>query len=104
MADLSNSNSIKLPSDYAKGEKDARSDSVKCPDFPCLGIRKDRYVVPGIDMDPGTITVVMVSESPPENKSDYFYKPENGSYSQTIIQAFRDAGLNISEIQDVLKL
>ena len=80
------------------------NDFVKCPDFPCSGIRKDRYIIPNIDLDPDTITAIMVSEAPPENQADYFYEPGNGSYSQTTTQAFRDAGMNIMGIQDVLNL
>ncbi len=77
---------------------------VKCVDFPCSDVNKSRYVVPDVDVDPGKIRVIMVSEAPPENASDYFYAEDNPFYLQTTLQAFGDAGFKVSSIQDVLDL
>jgi uracil-DNA glycosylase len=85
-------------------EKMRPNESVKCTDFPCLDIRKDRYVVPNTEIEPETITAIMVSEAPPENKDDYFYGQGNAFYMQTTSQAFNDAGLNVTKIEDVLRL
>jgi hypothetical protein len=79
-------------------------ESVKCTDFPCLDIRKDRYAVPNIEIEPEKITAIMVSEAPPENEGDYFYSLGNAFYMQTTAQAFKDAGLNATKIEDVLRL
>jgi len=80
------------------------SKSVECVDFPCLDVNKDRYAVPGIEIEPEKIRAIMISEAPPENTGDYFYAENNPSYLQTTLQAFSDAGFNVSSMKDVLSL
>nr|MDO8098098.1 uracil-DNA glycosylase [Candidatus Njordarchaeota archaeon] len=80
------------------------SKSVKCFDFPCSDVNKDRYVVPDIEIEPEKIRAIMISEAPPENTSDYFYAQGNPFYMQTTVQAFNDAGFNVTSMKDVLKL
>ncbi len=77
---------------------------VKCADFPCSDIRKDRYLVPDIEIQPEKVRALMISEAPPEDATDYFYAQNNPSYMQTTVQAFNDAGFDISSIEDVLRL
>jgi uracil-DNA glycosylase len=77
---------------------------LKCPDFPCSDVNKDRYVVPDVEIDPGDIKIIMISEAPPENADDYFYAQNDPFYMRTTVQAFNDAGLRISSLKDVLKL
>lgn len=77
---------------------------VKCADFPCSDIRKDRYLVPDMEIQPEKIRALMISEAPPEDAGDYFYAQNNPSYMQTTMQAFNDAGFNVSSIEDVLRL
>jgi len=77
---------------------------VKCADFPCLDVNKERYLVPDIDIEPEKIKAIMVSEAPPQEAGDYFYAPNNPFYMQTTVQAFHDAGFNVSSIEDVLNL
>jgi uracil-DNA glycosylase len=78
--------------------------SVRCIDFPCLDIVKDRYVVPSIEVEPEKIRAIMVSEAPPQETNDYFYAENNPFYAQTTVQAFNDAGFNVSSMTDVLNL
>jgi len=80
------------------------SKSVKCVDFPCLDVNKNRYVVPDVEVEPEEIRAVMISEAPPEDASDYFYAQNNPFYTQTTVQAFNDAGFNVSSMKDVLDL
>ena len=46
----------------------------------------------------------MVSEAPPENLSDYYYSEGNPFYIQTTIQAFNDAGIVVSSIDEIIDL
>jgi uracil-DNA glycosylase len=77
---------------------------VKCADFPCSDTNKNHYLVPDIEIEPEKTRVIMVSEAPPENLSDYFYAEGNPFYMQTTVQAFNDAGCNVTSLKDVLNL
>jgi len=72
--------------------------------FPCLDVNKDRYVVPSIEVEPEKINTLMISEAPPQDPKDYFYAQNNPSYFQTTAQAFSDAGISVSSMEDVLNL
>jgi uracil-DNA glycosylase len=61
-------------------------------------------MLPSADIDTGKIRILMVTEAPPAEKSDYFYAPDNPAYLQTIIQVFKDAGHNVANMQDILNL
>jgi uracil-DNA glycosylase len=80
------------------------SDKIKCTSFPCSDIDKNSYVIPSIEVDGAKIRILMITEAPPNDKADYFYSAGNPFYLQTIAQAFRDAGPDVSSIQDVLDL
>jgi len=76
---------------------------LKCPDFPCSDVNKEAYTIPDIDIVPEKIRAIMISESPPENRGDYFYASNNPSYMQTTVQAFNDAGVKVASMKDVLE-
>jgi len=80
------------------------TDKIKCLDFPCLDIDKDSYSLPTPDIDAAKIKIVMVTEAPPIDKDAYFYSAGNPFYLQTALQAFKDAGANVSSMQDILNL
>jgi len=80
------------------------SDKIKCTDFPCQDIDKNSYIIPSREIDAEKIKVLMTTEAPPNKEADYFYSAGNPSYLQTIIQAFRDAGTDVSSMQDILDL
>lgn len=44
----------------------------------------------------------MISEAPPPDKNDYFYAHGNPFFLQTTLQAFQDAGIPCSSLQDIL--
>ncbi len=46
----------------------------------------------------------MITESPPNEKEDYFYAEGEPFYLQTTAQAFRDAGEKVSTIQDIINM
>jgi len=85
------------------GLKMRPSKCLKCPDFPCLDVNKEVYTIPDIDIEPEKIRAIMISESPPENKDDYFYASNTPSYMQTTVQAFNDAGAKVASMKDVLE-
>ena len=80
------------------------SDKIRCTNFPCQDIDKNSYVIPAREIDAEKIRVLMITEAPPSEKADYFYSAGNPFYLQTILQAFRDAGNDVSSMQDILDL
>ncbi|MCK4339479.1 MAG: uracil-DNA glycosylase, partial [Candidatus Cloacimonetes bacterium] len=79
-------------------------DYIKCVDFPCTDIDTTNFLVPYKKINPRNIQIIMITEAPPPDKKDYFYANGEPFYLQTTIQAFNDAGVNISGIQEILDL
>ena len=79
-------------------------DYIKCKDFPCKDIDTVSYVVPYKTINPQSIQIFMITEAPPADKEDYFYAKGNPFYLKTTIQAFNDAGVNVSTMQEILDL
>jgi uracil-DNA glycosylase len=46
----------------------------------------------------------MVSEAAPPNPDDYYYAKGNPLFQQTTVQAFRDAGVQVASVEDILNL
>ena len=67
-------------------------------------MNKDRYSIPGIEIDPNKILIIMVSEAPPELSKDDFYSTGDPFYLRTTVQAFCDAGFKVSKMLDILDL
>ena len=78
------------------------SQFIGCEGFPCADVRHECYVIPGIDVKPDEISIVMVSEAAPANPGDYYYAEGDSLFQQTTVQAFSDAGAVVSSIQDIL--
>jgi uracil-DNA glycosylase len=78
--------------------------TVACHDFPCLDVNHAGYVVPGLDLDPGAVSMVMISEAAPQDPADYYYASGEPLFEQTTVLAFQDAGAGVSSIQDILSL
>ena len=77
---------------------------VGCKDFPCVGVKHECYVVPGIDIQPDEVSIVMISEAAPADPADYYYASGEPLFQQTTVQAFNDAGADVSTIQDIVDL
>jgi uracil-DNA glycosylase len=80
------------------------SQCVECEGFPCMDVRHDCYVIPDVDVKPDDVSIVMISEAAPTNPGDYYYAEGNPLFEQTTVQAFNDAGADVSSIQDILDL
>jgi len=78
------------------------SECIRCMAFPCTDVNHRCYIVPDMNLKPQTIQVMMVSEAAPENPADYYYAKNNPFFQQTTIQAFRDAGADVSSIKDIV--
>jgi len=80
------------------------SQCVQCKSFPCRDVNHAGYMVPDVDIDPAHISIVLISEAAPADRSDYYYAGSNPLFEQTTVQAFQDAGVKVSSVQDILEL
>jgi uracil-DNA glycosylase len=77
---------------------------VECQGFPCADTKHECYIVPDVDLDPDKVSVVVISEAAPESPADYYYAEKNPLFEQTTVQAFNDAGVDVSSMQDILNM
>ena len=80
------------------------STHIKCSEFPCVDVRRECYVIPSIDVNPADVSIILISEATPADSDDYYYGAGDPLFQQTTVQAFRDAGVEVSSIQDILGL
>ncbi len=80
------------------------SDNVKCEEFPCADVRHDCYLVPDIEVEPGKVCLMMISEAAPANPGDYYYADGDSLFQRTTVLAFQDGGADVSSVQDILDL
>lgn len=80
------------------------SDHIACVDFPCADVRHECYAIPHVDVRPTKISIVMVSEAAPGVAADHFYAGAQSLFARTTIQAFNDAGEDVTSIQDILRV
>lgn len=71
--------------------------------YPCTDVHK-RMIFPQLDLNPRNIRIVMISECPPADRSDYFYESSSGAFFQTTRTAFRDAGAAIENYEDLTSM
>jgi len=79
-------------------------DHVECILFPCLDVQQQYYVVPNVDLDPGKISLVLISEAAPANPGDYYYAAGEPLFQQTTLQAFQDAGVKVGAFHEILEM
>jgi uracil-DNA glycosylase len=60
--------------------------------------------MPDVDINPEEVSILLVSEAAPADPGDYYYAPGDPLFQQTTVQAFRDAGAEVSSIRDILDL
>jgi uracil-DNA glycosylase len=77
---------------------------VRCVDFPCADTNRLSYLVPGMEIDPACVSILLISEASPVDPGDYYYAGTNALFARTTLLAFRDAGAKIESIEDILKL
>lgn len=67
------------------------------------GIDSANLQFPDCDVNPGDVDVIMINEVPLQNPDDYFYsKADAPDYMKTTIPLFRDAGVDVHSMADIL--
>ena len=77
---------------------------VNCEQFPCSDVRHECYIVPDVDVKPDRVSIVLVAEAAPADPGDYYYAKGDPLFQQTTVQAFNDAGADVSSVRDILGL
>lgn len=77
---------------------------IRCQLFPCCDIDKNCHHVPTISVNPADIRMVMITEYPPRDGSDYLYAANDAFDMYTARQAFRDAGFELPSVKAMLNL
>lgn len=80
------------------------NECVTCGDFPCTDVLHASYSVPGVELDPQQISIVLISEAAAVDPKDGYYAPGEPLFARTTLQAFNDAGAGVSSIQEILDL
>jgi hypothetical protein len=78
-------------------------DYVSCKKFPCSDVNHSGYIIPGVEIDAETVSILLISESAPEKLSDYYYGSGNPLFAETTLLAFNDAGLKIGSVQELIE-
>jgi uracil-DNA glycosylase len=80
------------------------NECIGCDGFPCVDVRHENYIVPPIEVDTGSISILLISEASPPDLSDYYYAGGDPLFRQTTVEAFTDAGACVSSIEEILSL
>ena len=80
------------------------SECVGCEAFPCDDVKHESYLVPSVNIEPQFISIAMISEAAPSDPDDYYYAVGDPLFQQTTVQAFSDAGVNVSSIHELVDL
>ncbi len=78
------------------------SDHIECVGYPCADVCHECYAVPPVEVDPGRISIILISEAAPADPD--YYAAGSPLFEQTTVQAFRDAGGEVTSTADILRL
>ena len=78
-------------------------DHIGCKLFPCSDVNHAGYIIPAIELDPATISIILISESAPEKLEDDYYADGDPLFARTTLLAFNDAGVKLSSVQDIIQ-
>ena len=79
-------------------------DQVNCKDYPCADVKYECCIIPEVELEPGKVSIIMISESAPTDPKDHYYSSENALFVRTTLLAFQDAGVNVTSFHDILDL
>ena len=78
------------------------SEHIQWMDYPCIDVKHECFVVPDIEQNPDDVSMIMISEAAPADSADYYYAGDNALFVRTTVQAFQDAGAEVSSFREIL--
>ena len=79
-------------------------DHIQCIDFPCTEACQESYLIPDLELDPEAIKIMLISETAPSEPKDYYYGACQALFARTTVQAFQEAGANVTNVQDLVHM
>lgn len=79
------------------------SDSIFCSQFPCRDVIHDRHVIAALELDPDSISMLLISEAAPQFSGDYYYAGGEAAFETTTLMAFQDAGFGFDSFDKLTK-
>lgn len=80
------------------------NECVGCALFPCADVHHEGYRVPGVEIDPERVKLILISEAAAAHPADDYYAEGEPLFARTTVQAFQDAGADVKSLQDILDL
>ena len=80
------------------------NECIACRDFPCADVLHQNYSVPGVELRPEAVSIILISEAAPLDLKDDYYASGDPLFARTTLQAFNDAGAQVGSMQDILDL
>lgn len=77
-------------------------DFVYCGAFPCQDVRNECHQIPDPEIEPERVSIVLISEAAPPDPADGYYAAGEPLFAATTLTAFRDAGLDVTSIQELV--
>lgn len=78
------------------------SEIVRCGDFPCQEMVHAAHSAPPIELDPQAVRMILIAEAPPTDAGEGLYAGPGALHAETTLEAFRDAGLDVANVEDLL--
>lgn len=76
----------------------------ECALLPCTDVHHSGIFRPSPAVDPEQVRVVLISECAAANPEDNYYAAGEPLFGRTTVQAFRDAGVAVDSVADILTL
>ncbi|MBP7901562.1 MAG: uracil-DNA glycosylase [Spirochaetes bacterium] len=72
-------------------------------DYPCSDTIHN-FIYPGFKGNDEDIAIMIISESPPQNHNNYYYRNIDGNFFLSTQTAFNDAGIKITSYEDLTEM
>ncbi|MCX6025138.1 MAG: hypothetical protein NTY23_02565, partial [Chloroflexi bacterium] len=79
------------------------SSRIRCSDFPCAEVNRSSYSIPGVNLDPLALSIIMVCEASLPALRDHYYAGGDSLFARTTMQAFADAGAKVTCMRDLFE-
>jgi len=56
-------------------------------------------VVPEVEINQQVISIMMISEAAPAERKDYYYAGGESAFERTTLEAFKEAGADVSSLK-----
>ena len=80
------------------------NECVNCHEFSCEDVKIDRYHIPGVELDPEKVSIVLISEAAAENPADNYDSALGSLFERTTLLAFQEAGVQVNSLSELMAM